>query len=375
MWLGEKLQQLKRNLIFPKDRRNRILAEMLHRIDAEALLRMPEMARRTIQRPYNQPIYLFTKMPIFATLALIALLGGGTSAAAQNAMPGDLLYGVKIDVNEKVAGALNFTSETKVAFQAKLAGQRIDEAVKLASEGKLSDAWRTKLAENFKAHADAVERNLGELGGKNAIATAGLASDFEASLRTRHNVLKNVVGTSTLDIEIELEDVVKIKHDAENNIDREEATHASSTQTAASGKINAAENVVDAVSKFIAKISTSTATSTVLTDTQEQLGKAVDLLSQARVKFAAGDFSQAFTLAQEAIRQTQEIRISRDLHEKFNLKNIREEKDDDNELRNKGNEDGEDRENLSSSTNIATSSQDSERDGNEDGERNEGRND
>ena len=47
------------------------------------------------------------------SLVLVVLVGSGTAVAAQAALPGELLYTVKVNVNERVAGALAVSTEAK----------------------------------------------------------------------------------------------------------------------------------------------------------------------------------------------------------------------------------------------------------------------
>src|SRR6185369_7748217 len=67
--------------------------------------------RSNIQHQSNVLNLLFKPMPIF--IAILVLLGGGTSFAAQNALPGDALYSVKVNVNEQVEGLLSLSAESK----------------------------------------------------------------------------------------------------------------------------------------------------------------------------------------------------------------------------------------------------------------------
>src|SRR3989338_6897994 len=52
---------------------------------------------------------VFKPMPIVLIIALV--FGGSASFAAEQALPGDTLYPVKVNVNEEVRGLLAFTPE------------------------------------------------------------------------------------------------------------------------------------------------------------------------------------------------------------------------------------------------------------------------
>src|SRR5438552_3912642 len=60
--------------------------------------------------------------------ALIMLASAGTALGAQNALPGDVLYPVKLHVNEKLETALASSPEAKALVSADLAERRLSEA-------------------------------------------------------------------------------------------------------------------------------------------------------------------------------------------------------------------------------------------------------
>src|SRR6185436_14919248 len=55
--------------------------------------------------------------PALGMAGLLIVAGAGTSFGAEGALPGDLLYPVKVKVNEEVRGALTLSSESKAEWQ------------------------------------------------------------------------------------------------------------------------------------------------------------------------------------------------------------------------------------------------------------------
>lgn len=97
---------------------------------------------------------LFQARTITAFILIISVLGGAqATAAAEGALPGEILYPVKVAVREPVALAFAPTKEKKAVLAAEFAGRRIDEAVKLSEAGKLDDKTAAQLAERFDTHA------------------------------------------------------------------------------------------------------------------------------------------------------------------------------------------------------------------------------
>ena len=88
-----------------------------------------------------------------AGLLVFVLAGTGTVSAAQGALPGDLLYPVKVSINEKVEVALAQTPAAKAEVQVRLAERRVDEARELSVRGRLDDKTAKVLTDDFDEHA------------------------------------------------------------------------------------------------------------------------------------------------------------------------------------------------------------------------------
>lgn len=105
--------------------------------------------------------FFFVKRPFaFATLIvfLVAFSGGSISYAATDAQPGDLLYPIKVDVNEEVVGALQFTPQGKSNWEMERVRRRLQEVEKLAEEGKLTPELEAKITQHLEAHANKVQQ-------------------------------------------------------------------------------------------------------------------------------------------------------------------------------------------------------------------------
>src|SRR3990167_7091842 len=79
--------------------------------------------------PSPSPYFSFVT-PRFAVPVLVLIIvvgGGGISYAAEGTLPGDLLYPVKITVNESVRGALAFSAASKAEWHATAAERRMVE--------------------------------------------------------------------------------------------------------------------------------------------------------------------------------------------------------------------------------------------------------
>ena len=118
-----------------------------------------------------------------AAIALIIALclGGGVSFAVENAVPGDALYTVKVDVNENVRAALSVSEEAEARWQAKAAARRLAEAKELSARGTLSADVAAELSAEFNEHAEAALNGAQTLASEgNSDASSDITTELEA---------------------------------------------------------------------------------------------------------------------------------------------------------------------------------------------------
>jgi F0F1-type ATP synthase membrane subunit b/b' len=98
-------------------------------------------------------------------LCAAAVVVGGTIVLANQAMPGDVLYGFKLSVLETVRGALAGDGEARAMWEVSAADRRLKEAGEAAALGRLDTKAQTMLARNFDNH---IERTAMEVSGLEA---------------------------------------------------------------------------------------------------------------------------------------------------------------------------------------------------------------
>ncbi|MEK7569244.1 MAG: DUF5667 domain-containing protein [Patescibacteria group bacterium] len=132
-------------------------------------------------------------MPILVILGL--LMGGSASFAAENALPGDVLFPVKVHVNESVRGAVAVTPKAKAEWGIRLVERRLEEVEKLAIKTDVSEETRQIASTNLGAYTERVHGRIAKFeeddDSDDAILTAGELADM---LRTHEEVL---AGLST----------------------------------------------------------------------------------------------------------------------------------------------------------------------------------
>ncbi len=288
--------------------------------------------------------------------ALILLISGGTSLAAEYALPGDPLYAVKTKINEPLIAALNTSESAEANWHATVALRRLEEADALAIKGKLTPEVKSEIGNNFEVSAAKAADTIASLDEKGDGSTEqadDLSTQFESSLKAHAENLAKLTGqdvsnppipsepiatalpkapmmgiaalrtapattTDMTETDVKDEDplIQKIKTTitiiASRHSETESRVVATSDTTeashAATGKITAAQNVIASVDTFIAK-NNFRLSADALAAAHTRLTNAKNLEASAEAKLKAGDTKTAFSLANKAIRAAQETRV------------------------------------------------------------------
>lgn len=295
-------------------RKKEIRNVLIRFIESQKLVRDREVMRHSMQRS-NTRFNILKPMPIFAVIAIVALLGGGTSFAAQGALPGGILYPVKVGFNEQVVAALQFSSEAKANYEALLAERRLDEASSLAVQGKLDSSESADLESRFAAHAAKVKERINEMEAKGNIrAAADFSSRFETSLKAHDEILIKLQekDSDVKDIEIKanaaLGDILGVRIRLESKIASSTAEeNGTDVKTAAEGKVNAATNVISSVRSYLENKKDKLGAQATA-NAEARLAVADSLVVQAKARIEAGAYGEAFNIGNHAIRVAQDAR-------------------------------------------------------------------
>ena len=150
--------------------------------------------------PTRSPYQFFFMHRVLAVVALLVVVvvgAGGTSVAAQWSLPGDLLYPVKISVNEEVQAALAVSPVAKAQVHAALAERRIEEAQTLAARGTLDATTTQEIQKNFDEHAGIAQTIARDLATTEPAVSTQLSTQFSSSLSVDDAVLTSLVRGSS----------------------------------------------------------------------------------------------------------------------------------------------------------------------------------
>ncbi len=249
-------------------------------------------------------------------LAIALLIGGGTSYVAQNSLPGDVLYSVKVNLNEEVQGFVAFGSEAKARLSAGLAERRLEEAEKLAVDGKLTTETRANIESRFEEHGKAFEEELKNIdSSESSTAILEINSNFEASLKANEQILVGVadkkesgraeVESLLIKVRSRLSTTVKSRSDAEAKVS---AGVGVDVKVAAEGKLKATENKISEVKDFIAKTkSASNVNASAKAETRIRVAE--EAVVRGKAELEASSYGKAFASFEEAMRIAQEAKL------------------------------------------------------------------
>lgn len=265
-------------------------------------------------------------MPLLAILIALSLTGGGVSAAAENALPGDILYPVKVKANEEIRALIALSKESKAEWEVRRTERRLEEAEKLAAQGEINAEARAQIEENFKIHAERVNARIAEFKeDSDEEGAADVSSRFETSLNAHAKILERLAvektkvktEVSALEVKVRNEAKTAMKHreEAEKKLSEEKGERV---QQAAEGKLKAAENKIEEVKKFIERMKEKLG-ATATAEAEAKIKVAEDLVVQGKTKLEAKEYGEAFALFQKAHRTAEEAKLLIDARTKFEI--------------------------------------------------------
>ncbi len=276
--------------------------------------------------------------PAFAGAIMICILvfGVSFSYAAENALPGDALYPVKIYINENIRTALAVTAQAQAGWGIRQAERRLEEAEKLASEGRLSAQASAEISTSFQAHTAQIHKNIEQFKSKGQINDAAeISSNLEASLFAHKKILselnkeenkkdkknnenedeKKETKDILQDIGMQAEETHEIRKKAEEKIN---AQIKNNSKISAQNRRRAAHNKIQEVRNFLSKWKNKLGAKVVL-DAEIKLQEGERAIAEGDAKVQAGRSGEAFALYQKAHRIAQEAKLLLEARRSLNI--------------------------------------------------------
>ena len=116
--------------------------------------------------------------------ALVLMVGGGSAAASEGALPGEILYPVKVQMVEPVIGALQFSKKAEADWGVQVVERRLHETDELKAGAKLDEGALDRVAGAF---IDA-ERKVEALEKEDQEAAGEVRASFAATLEEHEDI-------------------------------------------------------------------------------------------------------------------------------------------------------------------------------------------
>jgi len=181
-----------REITLSREEKAAVLARLLEHV---------EQHPAHIVSPWMVYVSRFRFETAMAAVLVMILAGGSVTFAAEGALPGDLLYPVKLNITEPLQGALISGDLPKARFEAQKTIRRLEEVETLAAQGRLDQVTVQTIQTNFEKSASEFSVTM-----QRASTTASpeelvnATIDFESKVNA-HSQILSVVGnaaTSTL---------------------------------------------------------------------------------------------------------------------------------------------------------------------------------
>lgn len=216
--LNKGIQSVKKITLSPEEK-SLVFSRLTDYMEAHPAPVIPRPLRRgayfaeVAAKLFGSPFALHPSFALASLFLMFVVTSSGVAFAAEGALPGDLLYPVKIYITEPVRGSLAVGSVQKAQWEATLAVHRLEEAETLAIQGRLSTTTAESIKANFEKSSStlhALVQSSESIGTSTAMLR--VQSHFESEVQVHAQVLATF-GENTLSAQPE--EVSKVETSAE----------------------------------------------------------------------------------------------------------------------------------------------------------------
>lgn len=198
--LNKQAEKVKLSAFERDDLRERIGAYMEYHPLPEGRRNQPVFAPK--QKPLAIPLWQNSWMIGRIAGSMAVLLMVVVPALAENALPGDTLYPIKVRFNEEIRGALNDSPYAKVEWETERLERRLAEAQLLEESGRLTPDVEADVVEAIKQHSDAAKASIESIRESDTedatLAEMSLSTTLEVSAEVWTNIDAENGATSSL---------------------------------------------------------------------------------------------------------------------------------------------------------------------------------
>lgn len=157
-----------------------------------ARLRIYVQKEQTFWAQFSFASFFYSLRVVALGFASVVFVTGGISYAAEGTLPGDILYTVKIEINERLRGWTAISREAQAEWSIAQTGRRLEEVERLVVGSGLDDATRDQMASQVEKSANEAGKAISQLKTERIEIAAGTSSRLESSLRIHERALMQV---------------------------------------------------------------------------------------------------------------------------------------------------------------------------------------
>lgn len=147
-------------------------------------------------QPIPSPILtspLFKHVFAYSLLGAVLITTGATSFAAEDALPGDILYGIKTSLNENIIQAIALSDTAKARAEISLIDRRMEELGKMAIEDTETPEKIDIVLEKITAHKIDFDEHLVEIAKVEPSERAiEMKTELETVIETHLEILESI---------------------------------------------------------------------------------------------------------------------------------------------------------------------------------------
>ncbi len=128
-------------------------------------------------------------VPALAVVVIVLLAGNSAVRASNDALPGESLYSLKVNIVEPVRVALASTPVAKAEIRAELVQKRLQEAETLAARGTLTEAQEQQIEQSVEVQKTQLAINVAEIQKTQPEKAQDINTTVDASISTHERVL------------------------------------------------------------------------------------------------------------------------------------------------------------------------------------------
>jgi hypothetical protein len=165
--------------------------------DEKSAMRSVLVARIKNGRKHHSVAYVWQNIlhPLriaMAGFAGIVLVVSGMSYAAEHSLPGDGLYPIKVEVNERMRSWTAFSKEAEAEWNIVRTTRRLEEVEQLVASGSFSKDLQVEVNSRLEKNADEANETIAHLKKERITIAADTSARLESALRVHERALLQV---------------------------------------------------------------------------------------------------------------------------------------------------------------------------------------